>query len=316
METRVNEILAELDAFDKEAYEKSQLLPELMKLQVQMAEKTLGKDAAKNKIYDVYNYFKARNAACGNTQAELLKKFKQESSVFCEMIKGEISGGIGEKKAYKSLQTAGGCRRLLRNVELAHGDHRTEIDIVAVTNSGIFLIEVKNTARDIVIDEKGNYCRITSNGRLVLDKNIGEQMNEKEYLLRTTLANAGIKDVVIQSLVVFTNSGMSVENRYPYIRACYLGQLPHEVTGGVARGRISDRTVIAITKAITDAQDNGVYQVEDCIISLKTTFATLLASLEADERAKAQKEARFTYKVSGFFKRLFTRAVRAACFMW
>ena len=88
----------------------------ILYIQGEMVEMTVGSKATKKaRAYDIYKHSKARNEVCGNKQGLLLKKFKDESAELCEMIRGTISGGVGEKKAYKSLQTAGSAVAL-RNI--------------------------------------------------------------------------------------------------------------------------------------------------------------------------------------------------------
>ena len=74
---------------------------------------------------------------------------------------------------------------ILKNIELKDGDDRTELDAVVITPYGITIVEVKNTARDIFIDENGNYYR--TGEFLNWDCNIVQKMNLKEDLLKRAL---------------------------------------------------------------------------------------------------------------------------------
>ena len=314
MENRIFEIKNELTACGANVTKK-QLIRELMKLQSQVAKTVFGEEAgqAGKNVQDVISYLGSRTK--GDLYLnELLQKCKSDITEIGEMIKGEQTGKAGEDKAFKSLETVSKNCKILRNVELSDGCHLSEIDLVAVTNSGVFLLEVKNTARNIIIDSKGNYIRIAQNGYAVQDKNIGEQMNEKEYLLRTVLKKAGINNVNIHSLVVFTNSSIDVKNDYPYIKECFLSELPHIVENCVDGHRYSDKTLLTITKAIINAKTEGAYPYKIDMKAFKHNFATLVSSVEKLNKVK-QKSMALEYKPKkiGFFQRLLRRFARVAC---
>ena len=314
MENRINEIEKELTACGK-ALSRKQLLPELMRLQNQVAEVVFKseKEETNKSIQNAVKYLASKNNGENEYVNSLFRKCKDDINTISEMIKGIQTGDAGEAKAYKSLETVSKNCKLLRNVELSDGNHRSEIDIVAVTNNGVFLIEVKNTGKNIVIDEKGNYQRETKKGVLVFDKNIGEQMNEKEYLLREVLKKSGINNVKIQSLVVFTNSGITVENKYAYIKECFLSQLPHIVENCIVGARYSDKTLMTITKAIIDARKSDSYPIKTDIKAFKTNIATLITLLENPRLAKKQERKTQQRPRIGFFQRLFRRFARVAC---
>lgn len=319
MKERIKEIEAKLIAFKKDVYQKREVLPELFALQDQIVSATFNGEHAERsqlRLFDVARHFEQINSDCGNIADELLAKFNVGSKKVSEMIKADISGGKGEQKAYKSLQTIRRNHRLLKNIELKMDDHRTEIDIITVTNNAIFLIEVKNTSKDIVIDERGNYCRVAYNGELAFDKNIGEKMNEKEYLLREVLRKAGIEDVRIVSLVVFTNSSIKVTNKYEYIKECYLSQLPHIVDGYVSGNSYNDKQMMRITQAILDAQCKEAYPIEMDMAEFKTTFATLMATLEAAKAKQAAEEEIIARRKKNPFFNFFNRLSKVACLLF
>lgn len=62
------------------------------------------------------------------------------------------------------------------------------MDAVVITPKCVTIIEVKNTSRNIFIDEEGNYFR--TGEFLKWDCNIAEKMSLKEKLLRKVLSEA------------------------------------------------------------------------------------------------------------------------------
>ena len=315
MKERIQEIENQLTAFKKKKYLKKDLLSELFALQKEIVDVTFNSDHAEKsslKLWDVERHLSNMNEDCGHIADDLLESFSKQSKDFSEMIKGIFSGAKGESKAYKSLETISCNHRLLRNIELKFKNHRTEVDIIAITENTVFLIEVKNTSKNVVIDEKGNYCRVTYSGDLVFDKNIGEQMNEKEYLLREVLKNAGLENVQIKSLVVFTDSNANVINNYAYIKECYLSQLPHIIDGVTSEYVLSNKQMAKIAQAILEARCEEAYPVEMDMSVFKTTFATLLATLEKEKAKQKEIEEIRTKKIS--FLAWFRRRSKSACF--
>ena len=315
MENRISTIKSKLTAFENTAYTKKAVLGELLKLQEQMGNGLPELKAIKSKprINDILNHFKARNANLKNVAKAELREFEKLSAQFANRVSAEISGLEGERLAYKSLQTIKRSCKLLRNVELKFEDHVTEIDIVAITNGGIFLIEVKNSIRDIIITESGNYKRINRNGEIVLDKNIGVQMNEKEHIMRSVLRSAGIENVNIQSLVVFTNSKIAVDNRYPYIKECFLSDLPHIIENYENTVQYRIKTLNRVVEIIIGARSNDSWPIKMDITAFKEAYAKLLDKLQTAEEKKA---IRWDIRLASLFSGFFKKVANAICFMF
>ena len=281
MEKRITEITTGMKTFTKELYHKSEVLSELLELQNELVTLTFNEDHAEKgnlRIWDVENHFEKMNANCGNVADEQLEKFKADCKIICNTIKAEMSGQAGEYKAFRSLETLRCNNAIIKNVEFVLGDHRTELDAIVITEKGIFIIEVKNPAKDIYIDERGNYCRVSDT--LIFDKNIAEKMNDKEYLLREAIKKAGIENINIINMVVFTNSSMHVENKYPYINTCYLSDLPHKIGGYIGEKIYTDADIDAMVTAIEETKCHEAYPMPIDMQAFKLEFATLMATLE------------------------------------
>jgi len=230
--TRKTEILNAMNSFSQERYSKSDMLSEAFNLQTEMVNLTFNDGHAENaklRIWDVYSHFSKLNESCEHVADEPLKRFSDSCREINNYISGECSGNKGENQAAWSLRAVSVYRKMLRNVEFSADGHRTELDIIVLTKKAIFVVEVKNTKQNILIDEKGNYFCL-KNGEPISDKNIGEKMNDKVILLRNVLENAGVKNLNIVTLLVFTENHINVTNNYPYIRCCFKSDLPHIIT--------------------------------------------------------------------------------------
>ena len=280
---RSEEIYSSIRSFSKDKYSKGEVLPELLSLQTEIINLTFNDNHAENgnlRLWGVEHHLQKLNEECSHIADDLLSDFMADCKVICSTIAGEVSGQQGEFKANRSLETLRCRHKVLRNVEMVSGDHRTELDFVVVTEKAVFIVEVKNTAKDICIDERGNYCRVGTGGKLSFDKNIGEKMNEKEYLLRYALSKAGIENINIVSLVVFTNSFVTCDNRYPYIDICYLSDLPHRIGGYIGERIYSGETIAKIVDTVNESRCQETYPLPIDMDKFKRTFAQLTATLE------------------------------------
>ena len=278
---RVNELKASMKSFGKDVYQKSELLDEMFALQQEIVSLTFNQDhaaLAELRIWDVEKHLEQMNEELGNVADEELQRFIEGSKVLCNLIKAEISGNRGEAKAFRTLEYIKSRNYVLKNVELSDGDFRTELDAVVITPSAITIVEVKNTAKDIFIDEAGNYFR--TGEFLRLDCNIGEKMQIKEALLRRALISAGYGDVEINSVVVFTNNRIEVQNKFEGLRTCFSSQLSYKVEGNRSRVIFSDEDMDAIKVCIEEAENKEAYPFEFDVEQYKTDYAALMAKLE------------------------------------
>lgn len=288
-ENRIKEIVSAMPSFKKDAYHKDELLPEYLELQKELVNLTFNDSHAENgklRIWDVENHLEKLNEDCGHIADEEFELFKEDSKFICNLISAEFSGNAGEYKAFRSLETLRCKNKVMKNIEFKLGNHRTEIDAIVFTEKAVFIIEVKNSRRDILIDERGNYYRVGNT--MNLDCNIGEKMNDKVYLLREALKSSGYSNANIVSLVVFTNSAIHVDNRYDYITTCFLGNLPYIIERYDGKQIYSDSSISTMMESVTNAECKEAYPLEIDINQYKYRFANLMATLEeaAEKRSE------------------------------
>ena len=285
---RIEELMNAMKSFGKEAYYKRELLDEMLKLQGEIVALTFNEDHASTadlKLWDVEKHLEQMNQDCGNVVDEELGRFEEGCKFLCNLIKAEISGNRGEYKAFRTLNFLQTNHITIKNVELKDGDLRTEFDAVVITPSGITIVEVKNTAKDIFIDEGGNYYR--TGEFLKWDCNIAQKMNIKEELLRKALTEEGIENVDIQKVVVFTDNRIEVHNKYAKIRTCFLSQLTYIVDGFKSQTILSQEDMEKIEGFIRQAEHKEAYPFGFDVKQYKQDFATVMAVLE-DASAKVE----------------------------
>ena len=280
-EKRIEELMLSMKSFSKNRYHKTELLGEMFALQKEIVEQTFKEEhvaTADLKIWDVENHLKQLNEECDHVADEELKQFMESSKILCNLIKAEISGNRGEYKAFKNLEYLESQNRIVRNVELNNGENRTEIDMLVITPKCLTIIEVKNTSKNILIDEDGNYYR--TGEFLKWDCNIAEKIALKEEMLGKILESAGYGNIRIRSVVVFTNNRIEVHNKYDRIRTCFVNHLAYVIDGFKLDENIVLNDMDRIKKTIENSACQEVYPFEFDARQYQKDFASLLATLE------------------------------------
>lgn len=286
--SRVNEMMETMKAFSRDKYQKKELLTEMLALQQEIVGITFnGENTVTDnlRIWDVERHLEQINRECGNVADAELQRFKKGSKTLCNLIKAEISGNIGEAKAFRTLHYIHSKNKVLKNVELSNGEIHTELDAIVITPVVITIVEVKNSAKDIFIDENGEYYR--TGEYLRRDCNIAEKMTLKEELLKKVLSDGGINDIQIRSIVVFTDNHIEVQNKYSRISTCFASQLAYIIDGFTGDANMNEEDMEGIETLIREAECKEAYHFKFDVNQYKLDFSTLMVALE-EAKTKAE----------------------------
>ena len=286
---RTNEIKSQISAFSKETYTKSEYLPELLKLQKEIVDLTFNSEHAEKgnlRLWDVVKHMQELNAERNGAADDLLERFIQSSKTVGNMIAAEISGSIGEQKVFRALENLECQNGVLHNVELEYDGRRTEIDAIVFTSKAIFIIEIKNSKKDIFIDEQGEFYRIGNN--MHYDGNIAKKMDEREDLLRIALERAGVEYPKIFKIVTFTNPHIDVECKYHYIKPCGYNYLPTFIEKFTSNQYYSYESICTMMAAVNDMKCPDAYQMPVDMEEYKSNYAELVAALETAEESETE----------------------------
>lgn len=268
----------------KEMYYKEEKPKEMSQLQSSILNLIYNEEHAESMrlvLVDGVKHLKEINNERGNVADEYLERLEVECRQFDTLLGRELAGNSGEVQAFRSLETVKSDNITFRNLELCNGENRGELDAVVITSKAIFLIEVKNPGHDMIIDAKGNYYR--AKGYMDMDYNIGEKINNKEFLLRKALEEQMRKigkKMNIVTYVVFANSRIEVTNRYKYLDKCYLCHLPHLIDDYEGEDIYADEDMELMKQAILNAEDKKKYPIGMDIKQMKEDFAMAMALLE------------------------------------
>ena len=281
---RYEKLMKFMSPCSKELYFKDEIQSELTDLKKIIVNCTYNEEHAENMrlgLKDVVKHLGDKNSEIGNVADEYLLRLEKECKEFDTILGREVAGNTGEFQAFRSLETVKSEHIIFQNLELSNGENRGELDAVVITSKAIFLIEVKNSSHDMVIDAKGNYFRVR--GYMTMDYNIGEKVNNKEYLLRNVLEDKMKtldKKLNIVNYVVFANSRINVTNKYKYFTTCFLSQLPHLIDDYIGEDIYTLEDLRFMEEAIRCAEDKKAYPLSFNVKQMKEDFAMAMALLE------------------------------------
>ena len=279
-QNKVKETLNYITAFSKESYTKEEYLPELMKLQQEIVDITFNgeKSDEELRLWDVADRLKTMNKEYKGVADHELFMYLKKSKAVINSIKSEISGIRGENIVLAELRKLNCNNTILRNVELEFDGKRTEIDAIVFTHSAVFIIEVKNSKKNIFIDEYGDFYK--NGDSMCRDGNIASKMNVREELLRKALNNIGLGHIKIFNIVVFTNPIIDVNNQYHRLKVCRSNNLAHFIDGFYSDNYYSNENIKTMVNAVEDAKCKEGYAMVVDMNEFKTDFANLIATLD------------------------------------
>lgn len=309
IQNRASEIKNSIKSAAKRTYRRNEVLPELLALQQEFVNLTFGRETSQNRnlrIWDVEEHLSKMNQDCGGMATIELQSFISGCKGLNNHISAECSGNHGESMAFRALDRMCTEHLILKNVELSDESSRTEIDAIVITHKGAFIIEVKNTRRNIFINENGVYYR--TGEYLKKDSDLGGKMAVRRELLRNVLCKAGLAQTEIFEVVVFTNDNIEVHNLCSRIKTCFLGQLPSLIDRWNWADTLSTAEMHQAFEAIKVAKEEEAYPLRFDAEQLKSDFAMVLAKLEAAAQSDdtAREEVTETAKCSRFIKFLNT----------
>ena len=114
-----------------------------------------------------------------------------------------------------------------------------------------------------------------------------DESHTHEFLAGAQLADDGIEDVQIRSIVVFTDNRIEVQNKYSRIRTCFVSQLAYIIDGFKSSTNMSEEEMEHIEGLIKEAECKEAYPFDFDVAQYKMDFATLMAVLE-EASAKAE----------------------------
>ena len=290
-------LLSSLKGLSKDVYSREELLPEMDLLEEEMAQIVFedGLDIPSEYVHMSYimKHLHIMNNAAGNVADDELKKLSRLSNVFSNHVRAQQSGITGEDKVEHYLGYMKSNHIVLRNLQLSDGMHNTEIDFLVLKQGVATIVEVKNSRRDVYIDENGDMYKT---GRYEnFDSHLGAKMDFRAEIIKQLLKDAGFENMRIEKVVVFTNNRIQVQKDYRGFRVCFLSRLPHLIDDFYGTG------VIQFTKHLQQMADyiqskdlNAYYPFEMDVQEFKEAFVDAYLKIKGYDQQQPSEEGLFT----------------------
>ena len=221
--------------------------------------------AAEYNISDSQHYWSARTA---------LKEFSAQHRAL-------INGAVGERRAYNAIKHASCHKRIISNVRLEHDGELVEIDFVVITKAGIFCIEVKNYAYDLLVSADGSFKN--HKGESYNNYNIGERMSADQYILDAVISNQIGDDYGPKPFGILLNASRSanVTNLFPYIDLCSLGNISaHIDSASLDASALSESLIDKIAECIEKSMLPQSETNPECFHSVSEKLDAFIAEIE------------------------------------
>lgn len=157
-------LLSSLKGLSKNVYSREELLPEMDLLEEEMARIVFedGLDIPSEYVHMSYimKRLHIMNNEAGNVADQELKKLSRLASIFSNHVRAQQSGITGEDRVEQYLGYMKSNHVVLRNLQLSDGVHNTEIDFLVLKQGVATIVEVKNSKRDVYIDEAGDMYKV------------------------------------------------------------------------------------------------------------------------------------------------------------
>lgn len=300
-------LLSSLKGLSKDVYSREELLPEMDQLEKEMAQIVFedGLDIPAEYVHMSYimKHLHEMNNVAGNVADQELKRLSRLASIFSNHVRAQQSGITGEDRVEQYLDYMKSNHVVLRNLQLSDGVHNTEIDFLVLKQGVATIVEVKNSKRDIYIDEVGDMYKI---GRYEnFDSHLGAKMDFRAEVIKQLLKDAGFENMKIEKVVVFTNNRIQVQKDYRGFRVCFLSRLPHLIDDFYGTG------VIQFTKHLQQIADfiqskdlNEYYPFDMDIQEFKEAFVDAYLKIKGYDQPKPIEDGLFT-RVRVFMNSLF-----------
>ena len=300
-------LLSSLKGLSKDVYSREELLPEMDQLEKEMAQIVFedGLDIPAEYVHKSYimKHLHEMNNVAGNVADQELKRLSRLASIFSNHVRAQQSGITGEDRVEQYLDYMKSNHVVLRNLQLSDGVHNTEIDFLVLKQGVATIVEVKNSKRDIYIDEVGDMYKI---GRYEnFDSHLGAKMDFRAEVIKQLLKDAGFENMKIEKVVVFTNNRIQVQKDYRGFRVCFLSRLPHLIDDFYGTG------VIQFTKHLQQIADfiqskdlNEYYPFDVDVQEFKEAFVDAYLKIKGYDQPKPIEDGLFT-RVRVFMNSLF-----------
>lgn len=234
--------------------------------------------------YDLLDHLACQADKYGLSDSEEYASLCKGLREFASQYGGLINGEKGERFARRALGWLKVPHEAVENITLAADGQAGEFDQIVITPAGVFIIEVKYSTSDTVIDADG-YLRGRSWKRCK-PYNVGEHIRSKEHVLWKTLEASPIGCVTrdhIHSLLLFSNSTADVVDNFGKVKVLCCGNVSYYIEE--FDNRLPPLTAAQMESIRAVIEANGIevkYRPQVDLEQIGEDFAAVMALIAAE----------------------------------
>lgn len=234
------------------------------------------------KIHDLIDHFENMEKQYGSTCKPAYETVIEDMKELSSYIKSSSSGNYGERVAKKALKRLKCNSYTLSNISIETDDGCAEFDNIVITTNGIFIIEVKSSRCNMVIDSDGIFHRESYNEKY-RRYNIADSLDEKEYLLYKLLSKKfdGVVDRENIHSVILIAGEYKIHNNVEWIITTSCGTICHYIeTFRSDKCRFFDNEMKDIYDHIDHVKVDAVFPLDFDLDRYAQHFAELLNAID------------------------------------
>lgn len=229
---------------------------------------------------------------------EEFRRLKTNITGLGRTIGGFIKGMNGEKIAKRALKLISFDKdvKVLFNIALADEDAQAEYDAIVIAPYGIFVVEVKNWAASMVINERGIIQREDGTD---ITYDLPGRMSIKEGLLREYLGDLFTTDY--QGIVLFSSERAKVQDEYKKIPLSFGGSIVYDIRAyGKDKSCMSREQIDKIVETLlaNNKEQKTISKVDSQAIV--DDYAKLIVMLEKEPEKMAESEVEKTVETFSY----------------
>lgn len=224
---RIYIILRSKNYLSKDRYTNNELLNELDRFQNDLLSNNFRKENISN-LEELCNFIKKKKNLffCFNEENKIFKStdfdyLLESLDKMKRSVSNIKSGKYAEKETLRVIKTFSDKNKYLINNRISVIDKQdgkcmyAENDIVFICKKGIFSLEIKNSLRDLIIDEKGNLIRTGYQTKEDVVQQCLNHVNITRRALEEEIYNRYniYKTVDINPIIVVANNNIEVTNK-------------------------------------------------------------------------------------------------------
>ena len=199
-------------------------------------------------------------------------------------------GNNGETRAYTETRhlTADGTTKILRNIELRDEYEGAEYDQIVIRPNGVFVLEVKNSSNNVIIDKSG-YMKSSEGGR---GYDCQRSSERRRYLLtnllKEGLAEAGhYPNLYVDDVMVWSNPFVKCDNRKPdAVHICGIEDICRYISEYENPTRLTEEEILAIEDILVSSHKATVNKFRGTSIENTYRKIAYVVSVYEEEKSK------------------------------